>query len=442
MLISRIKPLSQIVKIWYTIVSEVETVAFMTKFFDERKENSCKEVKQMKKLFKGIVLCFIIGLLIKLLRPPKRKVMADEIEVDAEILEDVETDSLVVVDELNGEDMVAIEEVAEISEEAEEDIAVEEIQVAEETIEVEEAPVEEEVLVVEEVPEVEEVPVEEEAPVEEEVLEAEEIQVVEETIEVEEPPAVVEEISVIQEIPVVEEVLMVDSIDFFEEQLVKDLCTRKKIRHAEFLSFESHLGWDETLWADAERRHAEGEITDIVFVYSREEALKLDYTIDVIIAWPSAVSQGIVEGINDANINLLDFDLPSPLQVEHLVDYWQQANELWHEISAEIRVFIKQTAQAMYNREMWNQQRMTRQLFPGRLDRINALIQNRDMSGFDLITFNEIFNTEMTINDLSSWSITEEDVKNDPFRVGRQIAYLLSGEELRSADPENILNST
>ena len=374
----------------------------------------------MKKLFKGIVLCFILSILVKLLRPPKKKIVAAGIDVDNEILGGVVADSLEVAEESSVEAVVAIGESEGIDEYLEESNEIVHEEAVEEEVAEEEVPAEVEEEIAEEDVVVEEVPTVVEIPEVEEVL-------------------VVEEVPEIQEIPAAEEILMVESFDFVEEQLVKDLCTRKKIRHAEFLSFESHLGWDETLWADAERRHAEGEITDIVFVYSREEALKLEYTLDVIIAWPSAVSQGIVEGINN-NINLLDFDLPSPLLVEHLVEYWQQVNELWHEISAEIRVLIKQNAQTKYNREMWNQQRMTRQLFPGRLELINELIQNRDMSGFDLITFNEIFNTEMTIDDLLSWSITEDDVRDDPFRVGRLIAYLLSGEELRSADPENILS--
>ena len=84
--------------------------------------------------------------------------------------------------------------------------------------------------------------------------------------------------------------------------------------------------------------------TELVFVHSEAEAT--EFPDNVIVAWPSTVTEHMPEAIermiiveNDIgvlanNIYLTDFDLVAPLSLTDLVDNWEQANRLWQSLTS------------------------------------------------------------------------------------------------------------
>ena len=82
-----------------------------------------------------------------------------------------------------------------------------------------------------------------------------------------------------------------------------------------------------------------------------------------------------------------------------------------------------------------------RWLFPSALDGLNELLEGRDINSFDLARFDNAHNRELTVNDLPSWPITEEDVRDDPSLIRNIAMCLLTIEESRSIGPESLLKA-
>ena len=73
------------------------------------------------------------------------------------------------------------------------------------------------------------------------------------------------------------------------------------------------------------------------------------------------------------------------------------------------------------------------------MDRLNE-IEGRDISGMDLAWVNEhIAYEEVTVDDLPSWPITEENVRSNPQLISQTAKYLLTHEELNSLDLEYLI---
>ena len=216
-----------------------------------------------------------------------------------------------------------------------------------------------------------------------------------------------------------------------------------KAYYAHDLWFENHLVWGQRDWRRFYHIYSrrDTEITEIIFVHSEEEAQAFGMPHDVIIAWPSLISQGIVGVINDSDIDLEAFGLTAPLTIEDLVDNWEKVEILYHGLPMGEWGMIVEQAQAIYGREFNHNWWVRRWLFPRRLDRFNSLLEGRDINEVDLTRFNERYNLELTVEDLPTQPITEEDVHYNPQLVFEIAFQLLTDEERHSIDPENLIRA-
>jgi len=208
---------------------------------------------------------------------------------------------------------------------------------------------------------------------------------------------------------------------------------------ARFKRFESHFVWEDWHWTQFQNYCGR----EIIFVRSEEEAAEFGHTLDVIVGWPSAYSLGILEGINNIeDIEFEIFGLAHPLTVDDFISNWEQVDNFWHEIGQERRNSISRFAEENYGVETDKNWRIRRWLFPGVLDKLNVLLENQDIATeFELALFNRRHNREITVDDLPAWPITEEDVHNDSILITSIAGYLLTDEELRSTEPENLIRA-
>lgn len=207
-------------------------------------------------------------------------------------------------------------------------------------------------------------------------------------------------------------------------------------QYAREMWFDNQFLWDGTSWLNVDRIGSR----EVIFVQSEEKAQSFGIPYDVIIGWPSLMSQGIVEGINNTDeINLEDFSLRAPLTIEDLVDNWEQVHELWLGLSTSQQRAIATHAETIYGTEYHHNWRVRSWLFPGVLEGFNALIEGRDVSGIDLAEFNERHNRELTAADLPLWPITEDDVRQDPRLITQLSMLLLTNDELRSIEPDHLV---
>lgn len=210
-------------------------------------------------------------------------------------------------------------------------------------------------------------------------------------------------------------------------------------QYASRMRFETPLVWDELDWTNF--RNYRGR--EIIFVHSEEEAVTFGYTLDVIVGWPSVYSLGIMGGINNLeDINLEDFGLPAQLTAEDLVYNWELISNLWLEgIGRDRREAIVVRLRGTYGLEEFDNWQLRRWLFPGVLDILNELIEDRDITDVDLERINRNRTNEITVEDLPTWPITEADVHSNPELVFRVASDLLTGFEMQSLIPENIVRA-
>jgi len=97
----------------------------------------------------------------------------------------------------------------------------------------------------------------------------------------------------------------------------------------------------------------------LIFVYKQEEAAGLPD--NVIVAWPSERTEGIIEGLHraiardqetlDQNrmrrdvINIEDFGLSYPLTVTDLIEHWEKVDALWNSLTSSEKNSIIRFAQ-------------------------------------------------------------------------------------------------
>ena len=95
---------------------------------------------------------------------------------------------------------------------------------------------------------------------------------------------------------------------------------------------------------------------EIVFVHSAAEAEMTEFSENVIVAWPSPLAEGMIEGIHwgirvapGADSALRRFGLSYPVTIADLVDNWEKVNEAWQSLSSSQRNTIQVMARRMYD---------------------------------------------------------------------------------------------
>jgi len=233
-----------------------------------------------------------------------------------------------------------------------------------------------------------------------------------------------------------------------EERRQMEANIRHQGRYAFTMSFENHLFWDGMRWS-----HFYISLYDreVIFVTSEEAAAELGFPIDVIIGFPSVFSLGFMEGINNAedelatrlkenDLSFESFGLSFPLTVEDLVYNWEAVDSFLLDISiADILAPINTQARNDYRQALNTNRTIRRWLFPGRLDELNRLLEGREISEETLIQVYERIkatNENATMDDVPTFPITEEDVRNNPSAIWNIVSLVLEEEERR------IFNST
>ena len=181
----------------------------------------------------------------------------------------------------------------------------------------------------------------------------------------------------------------------------KEVLSRydKAIFAASVMRFDNNFALPSLAWA-----HLVGNGVEVVLVHSEEEAV--GYPDDVIVAWPSVWSQGMLEEMNqyvqDDDIRLKSLEdgvLTYPVTIENLVDNWRNVHS-WTEGHFQWQSEATSAVRERYGREY--NQNWYRQWFlmPGRLEVLNEYLEGEDLSEFDL-----------------TWPIAEGDVREDSMHI-------------------------
>ena len=238
------------------------------------------------------------------------------------------------------------------------------------------------------------------------------------------------------------------AIGEFRELTPEEKLIKRGIYGGSLMWFENNLGWSIFNFTDTALAGDDGR--NIVFVHSMEEALAVGNPLDVIVAWPSVYSGGMVEGINKyaTAADLEAAGLSYPLTVEDLVDNWEAVSHLFQwswgagvALNSEIRQQIESHAQVNFAVQADENRVRSLSLLPGQLDAINELLEDQDLSEVDLVGFNERHEAELTVDDIPTWPITEADVYENPWLNNTIVIELLTSEELQSISIENLLQA-
>ena len=207
----------------------------------------------------------------------------------------------------------------------------------------------------------------------------------------------------------------------------------EELRFADTMEFDNKFA-NSILWI--ERFHFFNR--DLHFVHTEAEAMEFDHQREIA-GWPSLWTQGMVEGFNlIEDIGFATHGLSNPLTVTDMVDNWQAVWALWNELTEEQQGFIRRHARDNYGEEFWDNSDLRRWLFPGVLDEFNALIEGRNINRIDLTRLNERpsrADRQVTVDNLPTWPITEEDVHNDPELISFINSSLLTVPEQNSTLP-------
>ena len=227
----------------------------------------------------------------------------------------------------------------------------------------------------------------------------------------------------------------------WNDEVFMEMLRQGTIRQGQFaalMRFESHLVWGRSTWFFFESYCGR----EIVFVRSEEEAAEFGHALDVIVGWPSIYSLAILEGLNNhEEVDVTTVGLTSPLTIDDFVYNWEQVDRLWYEIGSERSGAIADFAEENYGQKALDAQNIRRWLFPGRLEALNDFLEERDIGSVDLSEININGTRELTIDDLPSWPITEEDIRNDSMLITLITAQLLTNEEQNSISPENLVRA-
>lgn len=230
-----------------------------------------------------------------------------------------------------------------------------------------------------------------------------------------------------------------------EEQRAERLQRLNSFTLATYLRFHNQFGWGSS-WSD-ELQNAQGR--NIIFVCSWEAAVAMGFPLDKIIAWPSAYTLAMLDGLNQidftapnmtgANEFLIAHELTLPLTVNDIVYDWDVFFRfLLYEIGMDVRRPIRDSAQS-YQQQTWDEQSLIRWLFPGRLDAINELATGRELNDADIEWINRTQGANFTASDFPTPPFTEDDVNNNLRLLNSIITRLTTVEERLSIEPEALL---
>jgi len=212
-------------------------------------------------------------------------------------------------------------------------------------------------------------------------------------------------------------------------------------------SFESHFGWDEISWFDANNiRNRE-----LVFVHSEEAAAAYGFPLDRVIAFPSPCTLGALNELNNMELNrnlmeengvcLDELGLSFPFTIEDITYNWQNMEVfiLGALTPDEITAFRSHPNARQYRSKTLENRALRRLLFPGRLDAINEIVTGRDTSAINIERINLLFDSNFTTDNLPIPPFTEQDVHYNPQAFEQIISQLLFGNERQSIRPGEIL---
>ncbi|MCL2841826.1 MAG: hypothetical protein FWE05_13790 [Defluviitaleaceae bacterium] len=237
-----------------------------------------------------------------------------------------------------------------------------------------------------------------------------------------------------------------------EQRQMEQSLVRQRL-YASLMRFESHLLWNESTWIHFDRHPVDMEI---IFVTSEEAATGFGLPLNIAIGWPSVFALGVMEEINNTEaewsailkeheLSFESFGLSMPLTVEDLVDNWTGLYDLLlFETALELRqaVFRQVGTDSLQARQEADIIRIL--LFPGYLNRLNRLLEGREMGEDDLALLNERRERSgretVMMEDLPTFPITEEDIRNNPWLI-RDTSMIMMTEEERQYPiftPENL----
>jgi len=197
---------------------------------------------------------------------------------------------------------------------------------------------------------------------------------------------------------------------------------RQKLIYANMMDFDNNF---------VLHRHTYTELDldrfTIILVHSEDEAMALSDEEDVFIAWPSILSQGMLDAMNrDINNRILTlrgqgreidmerFNLTYPITPEDLVSNWENVHDLI--ISENLDEFILSLlilALGTHGEEDFRNRQRQWFLFANRLDMLNEFLEDKDMSEFSLVL-----------------PVTEQDILNDAIYVWEMMDTLLTFDEM------------
>ena len=93
---------------------------------------------------------------------------------------------------------------------------------------------------------------------------------------------------------------------------------------------------------DAIEAYNSGRFTECVFVNSKEDAAQ--YGDDIIVAWPSDNTEGILRNFNkyisDENIDLASFSLAYPITLKDVLENWEQVDQFIESLDQSNRAYL------------------------------------------------------------------------------------------------------
>jgi len=220
----------------------------------------------------------------------------------------------------------------------------------------------------------------------------------------------------------------------------------RQAQYASRMGFDNIFGWGSSRWIhrnDLDER-------DIIFVRSMEEALAMEHSWDIIVAWPSPFTIGVMEALNkiefdydlltkyDATFDILELALP--LTVDDIINNWQSIQHLVNVgLTPDNNTIIREHATS-YREETNDAFPLIRLLFNG-LENINklALEMERKPSEVNLEWINGRGGTDFTLYDLPRPPFTEEDARNNPRLIEAITIILLTREVWNDISLENVL---
>jgi len=231
-----------------------------------------------------------------------------------------------------------------------------------------------------------------------------------------------------------------------------EVLIREQRLYASLMRFENQLFWDEWRWRAFEHYPIDREV---IFVRSEEEAATFGFPLDVIIGWPSIFSLGLMEGINNTenewlaymeahDLSFEYFGLSMPLTPEDLIENWNGVYRLLTDRRlGNMDIMLISQAENDYMRQSNADNMIRRWLFPGVLDELNRLLNAQEISEEALAQLHErlhVLNRNITIDDIPTFPITEEDARNNPWIIVDISQHMLTEEEQSriSRDPENL----